>query len=622
VTNSAPTVVPEAFHASGTAPAAEPTRQPTLDQLAAFRPVTAREFAALRTAQPDYFDWLDHIEAAAACTRPVRLAGDLYTVRRSGDGTATVVATGSTATMPDGLIYKACGNRRATVCPACARTYQRDAYQLLRAGLVGGKGVAPTVARHPAVFATLTAPSFGTVHTRNVSKHTCTNRRRCDCRPDPCHARRAGTVPGLCPHGQPTVCWARHDRDDRLGRPLCLDCYDHDHQVVWNLHAGELWRRTKQAVERHLATLARQRGIPRVVVGFTPAGKPRTVPPVRVSHGKAAEFQVRGVVHFHALLRLDGVDPRDPAAVVPPPAGFTAADLVDAVHAAVRQVAYTTPAHPDRPAGWSIVWGDPDKGLDVRPITLAGRGEVTDEMVAGYLAKYATKSTEVTGHRSTRLDGDTIDEHADPNGDHTARLIAACWRLGRPTRTPAPDARAHFDRPTHGLRLRWTCPGCGTQTVQDACPECARSAAPPAVVNSADCQPEVGSGSANGAESNPFPRLRRWAHMLGFGGHFLTKNRRYSFSFKFLRDKRIVYRRAEQRDDQVVAVIRTADHTGEETTLVVGLLTYAGSGWHTTGDALLANTAAAMARARREAARDELAHEIGTTRTGATPAAA
>ena len=54
-------------------------------------------------------------------------------------------------------------------------------------------------------------------------------------------------------------------------------------------------------------------------------------------------------------------------------------------------------------------------------------------MVAGYLAKYVTKDTEVTGHTSTRLDGDTIDVYADPDGGHTARLIDACWRLGRPT---------------------------------------------------------------------------------------------------------------------------------------------------------------------------------------------
>ncbi|HEY2948264.1 MAG TPA: hypothetical protein VGJ53_07680 [Micromonosporaceae bacterium] len=52
-------------------------------------------------------------------------------------------------------------------------------------------------------------------------------------------------------------------------------------------------------------------------------------------------------------------------------------------------------------------------------------------------------------------------------------------------------------------------------------------------------------------------------------------------------------------------------------------LSYAGVGWHTTGDALLANTAAAMARARQQAAREELAHELGSTvAVGALPAAA
>jgi hypothetical protein len=37
--------------------------------------------------------------------------------------------------------------------------------------------------------------------------------------------------------------------------------------------------------------------------------------------------------------------------------------------------------------------------------------------------------------------------------------------------------------------------------------------------------------------------VRRWAHMLGFGGHFLTKARRYSIRFRDLRDARIAYRR-------------------------------------------------------------------------------
>jgi hypothetical protein len=41
------------------------------------------------------------------------------------------------------------------------------------------------------------------------------------------------------------------------------------------------------------------------------------------------------------------------------------------------------------------------------------------------------------------------------------------------------------------------------------------------------------------------------------------------------------------------------------TILVIGHLTYTDTGWHTTGDALLANTAAAIARERLAIAREE-----------------
>src|SRR5690606_327392 len=151
--------------------------------------------------------WLAHIASAAGCTRPIRLAGTIATVDAD---TGAILTTRHTADMPDGIIYKPCGNRRETVCPSCARTHQRDAYPPVRAGLVGGKAIPHTVAEHPALFVTLTAPSFGQVHTRPVPRHTCANRRHCDCRPRPCHPGHTK----LCRHGKPTVCFARHERDD------------------------------------------------------------------------------------------------------------------------------------------------------------------------------------------------------------------------------------------------------------------------------------------------------------------------------------------------------------------------------------------------------------------------
>jgi hypothetical protein len=39
--------------------------------------------------------------------------------------------------------------------------------------------------------------------------------------------------------------------------------------------------------------------------------------------------------------------------------------------------------------------------------------------------------------------------------------------------------------------------------------------------------------------------LRRWAHMLGFRGHFLTKSRRYSTTFTALRQQRRTWRLVE-----------------------------------------------------------------------------
>ena len=563
---------------------------------------TAVGQALARAGRDDYPAWLHHVRAAAGCTRPIRLSGTLSTVDA---GTGRILDERHTDALPDGAIYKPCGNRRHTVCPSCARTYQRDAYQLLRAGLVGGKGVPATVAGHPAVFLTLTAPSFGTVHTRTVGKHPCRTRRRCDCRAEPCHARRDH---GLCPHGNLAVCWARHeDGDPQLGQPLCLDCYDHDHQAVFNLYAPALWHRTRQAAERALTASCRRRGIPFHAV-VSASGKVSWKSPVRLSPGKVAELQRRGAVHFHALVRLDGIDPTDPASVVPPPTGVTVDDLISALTGAAA-VAFTSPPHPDQPAGWRIGWGEQ---VDARPITMSGRGEVTDSMVAGYLAKYATKSTEATGHSSTRITADSVDDFADPQGGHIARLIDACWRLGRPTHTPAPLSSRPVPYPEPGERLvfdvPWDCPDCGTRTRYAACPVCV-----------AQRQANLDTKPVNsGRPSNPYARLRRWAHMLGYGGHFLTKGRRYSTTFGELRAARVRYRREHER-------LATGEHTGhlvtigrldDSTPLVVGALTFTGLGWHTLGDALLANTAAALARERHDIGREELAHELGTLDSG------
>jgi hypothetical protein len=478
-------------------------------------------------SRPDaYGTWLDHVWPSASCAHPVRLHG---TVSHLDAGTGEIRSVISTGDLPDGVIYKPCGNRRATACPGCAETYRRDAYQLIRAGLAGGKGVSPSVASHPAVFATFTAPSFGPVHARPVRRHTCRDRSACNCKPEPCHARHDAEV---CPHGIRMTCYRRHGRNDlRIGQPLCPDCYDHDAHAVWNYSAGELWRRTKQDIERHLNQLAARRG-------YLPAKD--GVPVLRVAHGKVAEYQARGAVHFHAVLRLDGTDPADPGRVVPPPPGITVADLEDAIRSTAARITWRSPAHPDSPDGhgWVIAWGEQ---TDVRVI--AAHGDVSDLAVASYLAKYSTKGTETSGHASARITPETVDMYAKPDGTHPERLIHACWALG---------------------------------TAKD------------------------------------YEGLRRWAHMLGFGGHFLTKARRYSVTLTALRQARITYRRSQDTGPEHAPVQRQ-DDVDTETTIVITRLSYAGIGWHTLGDALLANTAADQARKRREIAREELAAEYAGT---------
>ncbi|MBB5085328.1 replication initiator, partial [Nonomuraea endophytica] len=273
------------------------------------------------------------------------------------------------------------------------------------------------------------------------------------------------------------------------------------------------------------------------------------LPKVRLSHGKAAEYQARGAVHFHILLRLDGINPDQPDAITTPPDGITTNDIIAALTSAAATIAYTTAPHPEQPGGWRIAWG---KQHEIRPITLSASGDALDDQaVAAYLAKYSTKGTEATGHTSRRLTPDTIDLYASPTGTHPERLIDAAWKLGQ--------------------------------------------------------TPEWGG-------------LRRWAHMLGFGGHFLTKARRYSITFGSIRQERAAYKRAQALKRHPPGIEghhqtsrfhrqQLLDSKTEETTLIIGFLTYAGTGWHTTGDQLLANTAAAQARERTRAGREDLTHD-------------
>jgi hypothetical protein len=238
-----------------------------------------------------YERWAELVAQAGYCHHPIRLAGRVEHADRQTGEIRTVY---DSEREPDGVLLKACGTRRESRCPSCAATYRADAYQLLAAGLKGGKGVPESVAEHPRLFVTFTAPSFGRVHTREAKGRLVL----------PCHPYRQGA---RCPHGRRAGCWHRHDADDpRLGEPLCPSCYDAEAQVLWNALAPELWRRTAIALQRALGRL----------IGLQ-EGELRRL--VRISYAKVAEFQRRGAIHFHAVIRLDAAtDCRCPGCLAPP----------------------------------------------------------------------------------------------------------------------------------------------------------------------------------------------------------------------------------------------------------------------------------------------------------------
>ena len=464
---------------------------------------------AIARAGPGYDRWAEQVAATGYCAHPVRLRGR---VDHADSATGEVRTVYDTDREPDATLLKACGNRRASVCPSCSATYQADQFHLLAAGLRGGKGVPDTVSGHPRLFVTFTAPSFGRVHTRRAQGLLVY----------PCHPYRQGQ---RCPHGRRVGCWQRHDADDpKLGEPLCPGCYQAGAQVLWNALAGRLWSRTTIYVYRALAQLA----------GLREADVRRLV---RVSFAKVAEYQKRGAVHFHAIIRLDAAtDCGCPVCVTPPPARFTADLLERAIRQAAAIVAVPCPAVDEDQAVTLIArWGEQ---LDVRHITEVGDArELSVEQVAGYVAKYATKSTETLGvtldHRVGEVELESLDVPA-----HVAELVRACWELG--------------SRPgLAGLRLR------------------------------------------------------KWAHMLGFGGHFSTKSRRYSTTLGVLRRARVAYA-IRRRRGNTVPLDAWGRPEDDQAVIVVASWRYLGCGYQSTGEAWLAASAAARAREARRIAKEEL----------------
>lgn len=398
---------------------------------------------------PAYREWRAGVESVKGCLQPVRLIGKWE---------ARHAATGHLIASRKGRVWASCGTRRAAVCPTCADRYAADAWHLIHAGLSGGKGIPDTVARSTRLFVTLTAPSFGQVHNRP-------GRRPCGCG-------------RWHPQGHPL-----------LGSPLDPDTYDYVGAVLWQAHSGVLWHRFTVALRRAVASAG----------GLTVR---ESGAHLRISYAKVAEYQGRGLVHFHAVIRADGPSGPDSA----PPAWLTPDVLADAVRSAASSVELGTV----RPNGTALAlrWGTQ---VDVKDITATdidipnggdddGDQVVNDTRLAGYIAKYATKGTGATetGDRRIHSQG-----HIDQLrvSDHHRAMIQTAWDLG-------------------------------------------------------------------GLDQYADLKLRHWAHMLGFRGHFLTKSRIYSTTFKNLR--------AERQAHQLQAALTEAGLPEDTDVLVI-------NDWHILG---------------------------------------
>ncbi|GAA1430867.1 hypothetical protein GCM10009616_16580 [Microlunatus lacustris] len=314
-----------------------------------------------RLVSKDFGAWAETLARVGNCVRPVRLRG---TSERIDAATGEVLSSFSSADHPLGVVHVRCGNRRASECPSCSRLYAADMFHLIRAGVTGGKTLPESVVDHPLLFVTLTAPSFGRVHTGGR------------CHPgDP--ARR-------CLHGRQLHCGVVHAEGAEgkrsaglLGQPLCADCYDYASHVVWQWFAPDLWRRFTIALHR---SLAHHLGLP--ASGLAEVAM--------LQYAKVAEFQRRGAVHFHALIRLDG--PRIPGGISNPPAAMTAELLAGMVTEAASSVQLQVPAVDDLDVARRLVFG---RQLDVRVVRSHRPDDdqvLTGAQVAGYLAKYSTKS--------------------------------------------------------------------------------------------------------------------------------------------------------------------------------------------------------------------------------------
>jgi uncharacterized Zn-finger protein len=170
------------------------------------------------------FELLDEITSAGGCSHPVRLRGEFVN---------TV-----TGEVNQRQLRVACKDRRAVICSACSHLYQADAWIMVSAGLVGGKGVPASVLSHPRVFMTLTAPSFGPVHTKPTARVI--RSRRCRVATASPRSVRRSTTMRVC-------CWVHRSAQSALttARQRCGMRSPHDFGIERSNRCADDWLSAK-----------------------------------------------------------------------------------------------------------------------------------------------------------------------------------------------------------------------------------------------------------------------------------------------------------------------------------------------------------------------------------------
>jgi hypothetical protein len=302
--------------------------------------------------------------------------------------------------------------------------------------------------------------------------------------------------------------------------------------------------------------------------------------------------------------------------VHPPDRRFTAQLLEDALRAAVAAVSVQVP---DELGAGVVRWGDQ---VDVQQLT---GDEEQRRRRASYLAKYSTKSTEQAGGLLHRIHRNDV-EHAKVR-EHVRAYLRTAFELhdqvitairadepAAPMRSPLPApatsrypnelplrvltamstdervaVRLH-DRSEHvGQIVRRTHRGLVLDTSAEIAIADVRAitAAPPQVAT----------------RDKRDRRLAACAHTFGYRGHCLTKSRRWSTTFKALRQAREQYVREQLLADGDAGQRELAELAPEQR---ITAFDFVGTGHLTTADAYLAAQAAARAREQRELAREAL----------------